>query len=119
MPKPINQTIGHCLCYGRDCEQVADVRRFKNHERGRLYLVCPECGPIRPTGQRFQDYIQANMTTGETEQEPEPIINTRVEPKEVPGPAPEPAPEPEPAPAPEPEPEPEEKTGGGGESWLW
>lgn len=42
-------------------------------DSGRLYLVCPECGTIRPTGQRFQSYILDNAELFGPEGEPEPV----------------------------------------------
>lgn len=60
MPKPINPTIGRCKCYGRDCEHDADVRKMKNKET--LYLVCQDCGVIRPPGENFQEYILNNAS---------------------------------------------------------
>ncbi len=79
MPKPINETIGRCPCSTPTCDEVADVRKMRGN--GRLYLVCKECGTIRPTGARFQDFILSNATMNGPDD-----------------PAPEPAPEPEPEP---------------------
>ena len=98
MPKPINETIGRCACSTPTCDEVADVRKMRGN--GRLYLVCNECGTIRPTGARFQDYILNNADMkGPDDPAPNPAPN--------PAPAPEPAPDvPEPRPAPKPAPRP-------------
>ena len=58
MPKPINPTIGRCKCYGRNCEEMADVRKMRDGKT--LYLHCPACQTIRPKGRGFQDYILNN-----------------------------------------------------------
>ncbi len=58
MPKPINKTIGKCLCYSRECTEQADIRKEKNE--GKLYLNCKEHGIVRLRGQAFQDYILDN-----------------------------------------------------------
>ena len=44
MPKPINKTFGRCRCRVSGCDEVADIRRAKSHDRGALYLVCPVHG---------------------------------------------------------------------------
>lgn len=105
MPKPINETIGRCACSTPGCDELADVRKMRGN--GRLYLVCGECGTIRPTGERFQDYILNNAA-----------MNGPDVPEPAPAPAPEPAPDvPEPKALPQParprqEPEPGRSAGG-------
>ena len=88
MPKPINPTIAKIPCIIRGCEHMADVRREKNHERGALYVVCPEHGRLSTNGAKYKQaiaaLIEADLAHG------------------CPGEKPEPAPEPTPAPKPEP-----------------
>ena len=90
MPKKINDTIGHCLC--RRCkEETADIRRYKNHERGARYLVCPECGVDRVNGakaqQRLDEWIDANTGKAMTERGPDiPELEPKLE--TVPAPVP-------------------------------
>lgn len=72
MPKPINRTIGNCVCSTIGCGVLSAVRRMKGGS-GRLYLVCSECGTIRPTGQRFQSYILNNAELFGPEGGPEPV----------------------------------------------
>lgn len=88
MPKPINETVGRCLCRHKDCDQVADVRRSKGHEHGAPYLVCPDHGVDRAHGPAAQAklaaWIEQHATWGEgapPTQEPPPQ-----EPKETPAP---------------------------------
>jgi len=107
MPKPINQTIGKCLCAYGKCEKAADVRRCKNHERGRRYLVCPDHGIIRASSAASQrsldEWIDNNMVNNDVPS-PGPAPGTEkggevpvsepekkpVESREVPAPKPEP-----------------------------
>lgn len=79
MPKPINETVGHCLC--RRCrEAVADIRRFKNHERGARYLVCPDCGVDRVNGvaaqAKIDAWIDSNGAGVDSEPGPEVVPDT-------------------------------------------
>lgn len=61
MPRKINSTVGQCLCRRRGCDELADIRRQKDHERGALYLVCPVHGVDRAMNAAQQalldDYI--------------------------------------------------------------
>lgn len=94
MAQPKNETIGKCLCRG--CrEHVADVRRFKNHDRGARYLVCPECGMYRVQGAKPQAVLDAWIDANMVEDEPENLetnsnqdtkpVSENVEPDSKPG----------------------------------
>jgi len=52
MPKPVNETVGHCECRTKGCSNVADVRHQKGHPNGARYIVCPVHGVDRATGNR-------------------------------------------------------------------
>lgn len=95
MPRPINPTIGHCPCVTQYCDEVADVRRYKGHERGDLYLHCPSCHTVKMTGPAFQVYIEAHATWLDA------ADHAPAGPPATAAPAPAPAPKP-PAPAPKP-----------------
>ncbi len=105
MAKPINQTVGRCRCLS--CDDSADVRRLKNHERGKLYLVCHECGTMRPSGVRFQRFVVNNtvLSDGHVFTDEEILMVS-----EKPEPTPEKL-EPKPEPVTDPVPEPKPKTG--------
>ncbi len=96
MRKRTNTTIAKCKCRFNGCANVADVRRMKDHERGALYLVCPEHGVDKAASGRAQEllnkWVQDNTINPEVEPAPAP---------ENPEQNPEPEKQPEPAPAPE------------------
>jgi len=50
-----NESCGTLLC--PMCETPGEVRRYKNHARGKMYIAC-ECGQIRPA--MNQSYILRN-----------------------------------------------------------
>lgn len=50
-----NESCGTLLC--PMCETPGEVRRYKNHARGKMYIAC-ECGQIRPA--LNQSYILRN-----------------------------------------------------------
>ena len=112
MPKPVNKDRGYCPCRVKGCNELAAVRRMKDHDRGALYLVCPVHGVDRTSG-KHQAALDEWIEQHRIESRPDPA------PTPEPGPAPaeagpEPAADPEPAPAleqpgPEPEPAPEPK----------
>lgn len=116
MRKPTNKTVGKCECRKKGCDLVADIRRQKDHERGRRYLHCPVHGIDRAWSiegwKELDEWIDAN----EVGQEPGPA--QELEPvQEKPAPALEPEPEKKPIEtkpvlAPEPEPEPAPKARG-------
>ena len=83
MPKPINTTIGTVPCLIRGCSEVAEVRREKNHERGALYVVCPEHGRVSVNGASYKEKIAVIIEAGLNQPPPEP------EPEKKPEPVPE------------------------------
>jgi len=112
MPKPVNKDRGYCPCRVKGCNELAAVRRMKDHDRGALYLVCPVHGVDRTSGKHqaaLDEWIEQNRVESRPDTAPTP------EPDPAPAAAgPEPAADPEPAPAleqpgPEPEPAPEPK----------
>ena len=112
MPKPVNKDRGYCPCRVKGCNELAAVRRMKDHDRGALYLVCPVHGVDRTSGKHqaaLDEWIEQNRVESRPDPAPTP------EPDPAPAAAgPEPAADPEPAPAleqpgPEPEPAPEPK----------
>lgn len=122
MAKPKNNTIGKCVCSQKGCEEVADVRRVKNHPKGDLYLDCPKCTMVRLRGASLTEHILANATwfpghepaQAQAQETPEPTWpvmpgQAQAEPEPDPEPEPEPA-QADPAPEPEPEPEPAQET---------
>lgn len=68
MPRKPNVIIGECPCPIEGCSKTGAVRRVKNHERGALYVTCPDCGAV-PTpnahairATALQEWIAGNMT---------------------------------------------------------
>lgn len=46
MPRPINKTFGRCRCPWIGCKEIAHIRRFKDSDRGRIYVWCKTHGRI-------------------------------------------------------------------------
>jgi len=117
MPKPINKTWGHCPCRVSGCDQLADIRRAKSHERGAIYLVCPVHGVDKVHGAGPQSELDRWVDEHQEGPELEPEQGRGMPPE-----LPEPIPEPKPAPRravmiPEPAPEPR-RAGAGFFAWL-
>jgi len=97
MPKPVNKDRGYCPCRVKGCDELAAVRRMKDHDRGALYLVCPVHGVDRTSGKHqaaLDEWIEQNR------------VESRPDPAPTPEPDPAPTPEPDPSPTPEPDPAP-------------
>ena len=120
MPKPVNKDRGYCPCRVKGCDELAAVRRMKDHDRGALYLVCPVHGVDRTSGKHqaaLDEWIEQNRVESRPDPAPTPEPDPSPTPEPDPAPAaagPEPATDPEPAPAleqpgPDPEPAPEPK----------
>ena len=90
MPKVKNKTIAQCRCRVSGCDQIADVRRFKNHERGQQYLDCPTHGVDRTSGKfqiQLDSWIEENTIVPGTDPAPVPKISEPIsepEPKKEP-----------------------------------
>lgn len=82
-----NEVVGTVVCWGRGCNEIASVHETKRggkNRKGSLYLNCPECRCLQPTGASSQAYIKQNMVPrdgfeyltenkpSEPEQEPKP-----------------------------------------------
>lgn len=69
MPKPIRKTVGHVTCPIEGCALKADVRRQKDHESGRPYVVCPVHQKLS-AAKWLDDYIDKNAVWNTSEPEP-------------------------------------------------
>lgn len=101
MPKPVNPSRGCVVCPIKGCNETAEVKRTKDHERGPRYVVCPVHGTVRATGARpasaLDSWIELNMQGPEVSPEnPAPLPDPQGEPEPAPVPALEPAPVPAP-----------------------
>ena len=89
MPQLKNVTIGYCKCR-RNCDQVADVRRSKNHESGARYLDCPLHGVDRAQGatqqKHMDEWIDTHQVPEKPEIKPKPKAETKPEKKPEPSP---------------------------------
>ncbi|RMG27949.1 MAG: hypothetical protein D6721_09440 [Gammaproteobacteria bacterium] len=88
----MREKVTEMPCPDPDCEATAEVRADK---RGKLYVICPECGRFTYNTLRGQERLKAKLAALEAAQRP---------PAEQVGGVTFGAPEPEPLPVQEPEP---------------
>jgi len=56
MARPVNEVVGHVLCFNRECTEYADVHQSRKAGHY-FYLRCPGCGLNQQTKARPQNYI--------------------------------------------------------------
>lgn len=98
MPKKIRSPIGEVPCPLKGCDQLAQLKRAKDHERGARYAVCPVHGTVMAHGAKHVSAFESLLDTLIA-----PALGPDTGPETGPEPvarAPSPQPEPSPAPAP-------------------